>query len=76
MKLLSLLMALLIIVFIINIQLTPSASTTARQGGIDDNTITAPKVPSAAKDIKTFEQDINQFMLDAAEQRKQQADQY
>lgn len=36
--------------------------------------IAAPAVPTHPQDLKSFEQDINRFMQDAATQRRRQAD--
>lgn len=74
MKLISLLIALLIIGLLIKGQL--NSSSTAQQDIINDGNIAAPKIPTAPQDVKKFEQDINAFMLDTADQRAKQIDQY
>jgi len=69
MKLISLLIALLIVGFLVKKQLDSSSSNTEYDNLISTENITVPKVPSAPKDVQKFEKDINEFMLDASEQR-------
>lgn len=71
MKFISLLIALLIIGFLVKKQLDSSSSNTEYEAIISHENITVPKVPTAPKDVQKFEQDINKFMLDAADQRAQ-----
>jgi len=69
MKLISLLIALLIIGFLVQKQLDSSSSSTEYEDIMSHENITVPKVPSAPKEVQKFEKDINNFMLDTADQR-------
>ncbi|MFT6266782.1 MAG: hypothetical protein ACJAWS_002946 [Oleiphilaceae bacterium] len=69
MKFISLLIALLIIGFLVKKQLDPSSSNTEYEDMISNESIAVPKVPTVPKEVQKFEKDINQFMLDAADQR-------
>jgi len=68
MRLISLLIAFLIIGFLVNKQLNSSSSSTEYDGIINNENITTPP-PTSPKDVKKFEKEINDFMLDAADQR-------
>lgn len=74
MKLISLLIALVIVGFLVKTQLD-SSSSNAEYDEITNNTnIEVPKVPTAPKDVQKFEKDMNQFMDDAADKRAKEID--
>jgi len=72
MKFISLLIALLIIGFLVKKQLDSSSSNPEYEAMINNENLTARKVPTAPKDVQKFEKDINEFMLNAADQRKKE----
>ena len=69
MKLISLLIALLIIGFLVNKQLNSSSSLKEHDDISDNKNISTPKVPTSPKDVKKFEKEMNDFMQDAAAQK-------
>jgi len=71
MKFISLIIALLIVGFLVKKQLDSSSSSTESQDIINNENILAPKVPTAPKDVRKFEKDINEFMLDADKRAKE-----
>jgi hypothetical protein len=74
MRFISLLIALLIIGFLVKKQLDSDSSSTEYEDIISNENITVPKVPTAPKDIQRFEKDINEFMLNAADQRAKEVE--
>ncbi len=69
MRIISLLIALLIIGFLVNKQLDSNSSSREYEDIISNENITVPKVPTAPNGIQKFEKDMNEFMLNAADQR-------
>ena len=72
MKLLSLLLALLLIGFVIKKQLDTNSTSQKLEELIERDGIDAPKLPSSANEYSKFEKDINNFVLDSADKRKQE----
>lgn len=75
MKLILVLITLLIIGLLVKTQLNPSSPQSDLNNTIGNNEIIVPEVPTAPKDVKQFEQDMNKFVIDAAEQRAKEIDQ-
>lgn len=68
MRLIGMLLALLIIGLLVYRQL--AGSDVPPSPGVPVNTsVDLPKVPSAPKDVPQFEQQMNDFMTETAEQR-------
>ena len=72
MKLLSLLLALLLIGFVIKKQLDTNSTSQKLEELIESEGIDTPKLPSSANEYSKFEKDINDFVLDSADKRKQE----
>ncbi len=68
MRLISLLLALLLIGFLITTQLGNSSSKNQANEIIDDENIDV-QVPSSPKELQKFESDINKFVQDNADER-------
>ena len=69
MKLISLLIALLLIGLLVNKQLNSSSSQKQLEELTDIEDVDVPKVPSSPEDINKFEDEINEFVLDSADKR-------
>ena len=74
MRIISLLIALLIIGFLVKKQLDSNSSTTEYEDIISNENITVPKVPTAPNDVQKFEKDMNEFILNAADQRAKEVE--
>lgn len=74
MKLISLLVALVIVGLLINNQMNQSSSRAAHELNQNDSNSTLPRVPSAPQEVKNFEKDINAFILDNPRLRMQEAE--
>ena len=74
MRLVSLLIALLIIGLLVKKQIDSNSSNTKYDDILSNENITTPTVPSASKDVQKFEKDINKLMLDAEEQRAKEVE--
>lgn len=74
MKLISLLVALVIVGLLINNQMNQSSSRAAHELNQKDSNSTLPGVPSAPQEVKNFEKDINAFILDNPRLRMQEAE--
>jgi len=69
MKFISLLIALLIVGLLVKKQMDSSSSSSEYDDITGNEIINVPKAPTAPKDVQKFEKDINEFMLNAADQR-------
>lgn len=69
MRLIVILVALLVVALLVKKQLDSSPSTEAYKALIDESGLSTPKVPTSPSEIKQFEDDMNQFMQDAADQK-------
>ncbi|MCK5354687.1 MAG: hypothetical protein KAJ63_06180 [Methyloprofundus sp.] len=69
MKLISLLIALLLTGLLVKQQLDSSSSNTEVEEVVNSEGITTPKIPTSSKDIRKFEDDMNNFMQDTADKR-------
>ncbi|MFT7184904.1 MAG: hypothetical protein ACI84K_000271 [Pseudohongiellaceae bacterium] len=74
MKFISLLLALLIVGFLVKKQLNSSAPSSEINDIVNEVDLLVPEVPTAPKNIQKFEEDINEFMSDAADQRKREVE--
>lgn len=72
MKFISLLIASLIVGFLLYQQLGPSKNLEMPNTPTPD--ITKPKIPTAPKEVQKFKQDMNQYMDELSDKRKQQID--
>lgn len=74
MKLISMLLALLIIGYLILQQIyNPAATDAGEQTSYDS--LEPPKVPTRPQDVQKFDQDINQFVNDSKDRMDQQLEQ-
>ena len=69
MRLILLLIALTIVGLLVKQQLTSSSSNDKYENVISDENLSTPKVPSSPQDINKFENDMNDFLQDAAKNR-------
>ena len=69
MKLISLLVALLIMGLLVSKQLSSSSSEKKLEQAVEVNGVELPKVPSSPKDLDKFEKDLNQFIQNNANER-------
>lgn len=67
MRLISLVIVLAMIGYLITTQLNSSSSIESLEGVVDD--VGAPKIPTSPKDLPKFEDEINNFMQDSADER-------
>ena len=74
MRLISLLLALLLIGFLVIKQLDSSSSNNKIEEVLKSEDINAPKVPSSPKDLREFDEDINKFIQDNADKRAEELD--
>ena len=74
MRVISLLIALLVIGFLVKKQLDSNSLSTEYEDIISNENITVPKVPTAPKDVQKFEKDMNEFILNAADQRAKEVE--
>lgn len=72
MKLISLLVAVVIVGLLLKNQITSSSSDPERAN--DAEKITVPDVPRAPEEVQNFEKDINTFILDNPGQRMKEAE--
>ena len=74
MKLISMLLALLIIGYLILQQIDKPAATDAVEQTSKDS-LEPPKVPTRQQDVQKFDQDINKFMDESKERMDRQLEQ-
>ena len=72
MKLIAILAVLLVIAYLLKTQLGSESSSNKIDALLEQQKIEAPKVPSTPKDLKKFENELNDFVLDSADKRKQE----
>ncbi len=68
MKLISLLIGLLLIIYLMSKQLAPPA-VSVTDNSLQQEGITLPQVPVSPKDLKKFETDMNNFVQESALKR-------
>jgi len=69
MKLISLLVALLLIGLLIAKQLKPNSSSNDIENILGSEKFTTPKVPTSPQELQAFENDINKLIQDSADKR-------
>lgn len=69
MKLILFLIALLIVGLLVNKQLSSSVPSTRYDGVVGSEDVSAPKIPTVPEDVHKFEKEMNDFIMDAADQR-------
>lgn len=74
MKMISLLLALLIVGYLVLQQINKPATESSTAGN-SPTELAPPKVPQRTQDVPKFEQDINQFMDDAKAKRDKDLEQ-
>lgn len=74
MKMISLLLALLIVGYLVMQQITKPETESATVSN-SPTELVPPKVPQRTQDVPKFDQDINQFMDDAKEKRDKDLEQ-
>ena len=72
MRIILLLLTLLIVGFLVKTQLDSSSLPIGYEGVTGSEGKAHPNIPSSPKDIKKFEQDINDFILDSADKRSKE----
>ncbi len=74
MKLISLLIAVVIVGFLLKNQLTSNSSSAEHERISEGGSVEVPDVPSAPEEVQNFEKDINTFILDNPGQRMKEAE--
>ena len=74
MRIIILLISVLITGFLVKQQLDSRPSNTEPEAVINNESITVPKVPTAAEDVEKFRKDINKFMLETNDKRMEEID--
>ncbi len=71
MRLISLLLALLLVAFLVVKQLNSSSSQSQVKQVLGSDGVDIPKVPSSPKDLQNFEGDMDKFIQDNADKRSE-----
>ncbi len=69
MKMISMLLALLLVGYLAQQQLASTSANSALQDTLSKEGISVPKVPTSLNDVKRFEVDMNKLMQDAADKK-------
>lgn len=72
MRLISLLIGLVIIMYLMSKTLAPTTTKNNINEIVEKQGITLPQVPTSAQDLKKFEADINNFIQDTTTKRQQE----
>ncbi|AFU99513.1 hypothetical protein M5M_11680 [Simiduia agarivorans SA1 = DSM 21679] len=70
MRMVSMLVAMLIVGFLVYKQSSKSSDLLAEPGG-EHSTVAPPKVPTTPSELQSYDTKMNQYMTDEMEKRKQ-----